>query len=209
MPCTMTTASLLADVRRDDVGQLDLARVADGAAAEEAIEGQDALRAGVALGRQGGDRRPVERHAVDGADRQVPVVALRRRCRRAHAARPGVDVHRVLAVDQSVRVDRHRQRRAVEAHRDVAGAGHVIQRNRRERAGELVAGGLGRGRLVDRARRGRVLVLAAGGEQQDRRHGERAERDERDHGDAAPAGSGARGRCGGRRRGGRRRRRRG
>jgi hypothetical protein len=107
---------VLADVRRHDVGQLDLARVADGAAAEEAIEGQDALRARVALRRQGGDRRPVEGRAVDGADGQVAVVALRGRRRRAHPARTGVDVHRVLAVDQPVRGDRHGQGRAVQAH---------------------------------------------------------------------------------------------
>src|SRR5205814_777719 len=51
--------------------------VVDGAGVREAAEDEDALLAGVAAGRQGVDRRSVERLAVDGADRQVAAVVVR------------------------------------------------------------------------------------------------------------------------------------
>ena len=147
MPWTMTTASRLRMLAATTVSRDLLARVAGRRCRWERDEGQDAPWTGVAARRQRGDRRAVEGHAVERADREVPVVVAWRP--RPAGTRPAP--RRGCASRACCRAargrDGDRQRRAVEAHRQFAATGHVVGRDRARafrRAARREAGGGGR-----------------------------------------------------------------
>ena len=70
----------------DVLGDLEGALVGDGAGGREAVDGQAAVRAGVALGGQRGADGAVERRTLGDADEAVTVACRRRRSGRCPAA---------------------------------------------------------------------------------------------------------------------------